>query len=179
MKYIVSQIVGVVFCFACSISIPGQTKAPWKVFSPEEGNFRVELPGVPTFSEKNQSYELMTDFLQYKVSFVRANVSIQSENPTVMKAFWDNYVKKMEAGEGIKAIEQADFRSGSAYGREVMFEQGELMLVNRYLYSSATFYVLITATYKENASATQVKADRTKFLTSFTLLDKVTAKAAQ
>ena len=178
MKYC-PRLAVLVFCFVSALSVAGQAKSGWKEFSPEGGNFRIDLPGVPTFSEKMRAYELMTDFLQYKVSFLPAKVPVQPENPALMKVFWDNFVKKMETGEGIKAIEQADFRSGNAYGREVTFEQGELILVNRYLYSGETFYVLITATYKENSSAAQIKADRSKFLTSFSFLDKVGGSKAQ
>ncbi len=150
-------------------------KATWKEFSSKDGNFKVLLPGIPTDvtasgtpSElRSTQFELRTDYILYKLGFSKVPISPKADDGSVMKAFWDKYVVNMEKTEGVKVMSQTDFQVGGVFGREVVMDNGELILVNRYIARNYYFYTLITMTYKENTKNPGIEQTRRKYLDSF------------
>ncbi|MEP6850092.1 MAG: hypothetical protein ABI999_14630 [Acidobacteriota bacterium] len=158
--------------------VNGQT-GTWKEFSSADGGFKVLLPGTPTDVTTPNSpsdgmrvneYELRSDYVGYKLGFSKAPISPKADDAVVMKDFWDKYVVDMEKNEGVKVLSQGDFQVGGVLGREVTMDNGELILVNRYIVKNYYFYILITMTYKENHKVPSVERARREYLDSFAFL---------
>ncbi len=130
-----------------SVVSPGYSQVNdniWKELVPIEGNCKVLMPGTPKDltapspimkGEREFQYELQTEYMLFKFGFSKVPVSPKSDDPVVMKSFWDKYVANMEKNEGVKIISQSDFEVNGFFGREVVMSQtqGELVLINRYI----------------------------------------------
>ena len=161
----------VLFLFLGSgLSVASQAKSEWKDFSPADADCTVSMPGVPMLDSSSgaSEYVLSTDYVIYKVTCVQnpAAALVKPKDAPAMKIFFDKYIARMETSEHIKALQQTDFDVDGNYGREVKFDSGELILINRYIAAGKFLHVLITMTYKENDGAPAVVLLRRKFLDS-------------
>lgn len=153
----------------------------WKIFSPPDGGFAVQLPGSPQDVSQPMTsksgvrqvhiFEVLTTEIDYSVGYVDFESAL--EDPKLSKKILDGVRDKMVAKESGKLLSEIDVALASHPGREFVIQASDgvfrdrLYLVGKRYYFLTAFVPLLKEPTKEQTDNQSMNAR--KFLASFEL----------
>ena len=147
----------------------------WKELISEEGNFKILFPKEPEklirdkdFSRGNSfiEYKLWTNFRKYSVSFGDLG-AVKSLSDNQLKEIYDKMRDGIIKDAKGNLINDNNINVGNVFGREIIYEQENYLVTNRYFFYGSKLYQIITAVEKKLSSEKNVQKFGNKFLDSF------------